>query len=292
MALEFRPARLEDREAVLAISAQIWEGHDYLPEVWESWLHSPAGPLLVAVLDGRPVALSRIELQGPAEAWLAGMRVAPAHCGKGIATALLAYTLEWLKAHHVPVSRFTTASTNTPIHHMAARFGFRLVAEVTHVRRVLERGDPKQQPRTVQADEEEAAWATFSASPFIQATAGLYGAGWTWQRFTRERLRGHLQRGEVVAWGPGPAAMGIVAYRSPETPRVVAILTGGREAGLAIVRSLACMPYADVDPDQPAYIRLTVPHGMEDLAWIGRQVGMAPHQQFTMLVYQRDTQER
>jgi len=153
VALEFRSARPEDREAVLAISAQIWEGGDYLPEVWQQWLHSPAGPLQVALLDGRPVAVSKVELQSPSEAWLAGMRVDPAHHGKGIASALLEYTLQWLDARGVPISHFTTASTNSPIHRMARCTGFRLVTEVTHLRRPLERGDSARCPRVVEADE-------------------------------------------------------------------------------------------------------------------------------------------
>ncbi len=54
-----RPARPEDRGDMEAICAQVWEGRDYVPEVWDAWLADPHGQLSVVELRGRVVALGK-----------------------------------------------------------------------------------------------------------------------------------------------------------------------------------------------------------------------------------------
>ena len=76
--LEVRDARPEDRDAVFAFCARTWgDDGDYVPDVWDSWLADATGVMLVGVADGRPVALSRINMIAPDEAWIEGLRVAP-----------------------------------------------------------------------------------------------------------------------------------------------------------------------------------------------------------------------
>ena len=40
---EIRPARPEDREAVLAFCMHTWDWGDYIESVWDEWLHDPQG---------------------------------------------------------------------------------------------------------------------------------------------------------------------------------------------------------------------------------------------------------
>ncbi|RME32959.1 MAG: AI-2E family transporter, partial [Thermoflexia bacterium] len=50
-----RPACPEDRSGMEAVCGTIWDGEDYIPEVWDEWLADPDGELTVAELDGRVV---------------------------------------------------------------------------------------------------------------------------------------------------------------------------------------------------------------------------------------------
>lgn len=289
MELEIRPALASDYESVAAISARIWEGHDYLPEVWPDWLHDPAGPLLVAIADGRPVAVDKITLHSPSEAWLSGMRVDPAYQGRGIARAVTAHTLRWLDERRVPVARFTTASNNKPIQRIAEALGFRRLAAVRHLRRPLEAGPAERVPRRLAPHEEDLAWELFGGSPFLAATGGLFGPGWTWQRLTRERLREHLTQGQVLAWGR-PARAGAIAVdeREPRLSRRVAVLAGQRRAALELLRALLREPELEVqDPDRPPELRLSAPEGVPDLDWIAEQLGLAPRHDWGMLLFER-----
>lgn len=306
MDLVIRPARPEDREAVFAIAAQIWEGHDYLPEVWEEWLHDPAGPMVVAVFAQVPVAVAKITLQSPTEAWLAGMRVDPAHRGRGLARAVTVHLLRWLDERGVPIARFSTGGDNEPIHHIAAQLGFERLTAVDHRRRELEQRLPGAAvgeqgtggaqpswayPRVLTPDEEPAAWELAARSSFLRATHGLYGVGWTWMRFQRSYLQRHLARGEVWGWGPDPAALAIVIHRSAHVPRYVSLVAGAREAGLALLRALAAAPCpVEQVAEEPPQLRMAVPEGDPESTWLAEQAGLAAGDH-AMWLLQRDSRE-
>src|SRR5437879_1326543 len=86
--IEIRPARPEDRDAVLAFCTTTWEWGDYIEEVWDDWLNNSQGLLLVATADGQPVGVAHILMLSETEAWFEGMRVDPNYRRQGIAGAL------------------------------------------------------------------------------------------------------------------------------------------------------------------------------------------------------------
>src|SRR5947209_10972137 len=86
--LEVRPARPEDRDAVLAFCAHTWESGDYIEYVWDKWLHDPEGLLLVATSDGRPVGIDHLQMLNATDAWLEGLRVDPNYRHQAIAKAM------------------------------------------------------------------------------------------------------------------------------------------------------------------------------------------------------------
>src|SRR2546423_14642906 len=91
---EIRPARPEDREAVLAFCEQTWEWGDYIEYVWDEWLHDSKGILFVATIDGKYVAVSHLQMLNERDAWLEGMRVNHAYRQNGLAKDLNEVMLE------------------------------------------------------------------------------------------------------------------------------------------------------------------------------------------------------
>ncbi|HEU5440707.1 MAG TPA: GNAT family N-acetyltransferase [Ktedonobacterales bacterium] len=129
-AIEVRPAREADREAVIAFCAHTWEDGDYIPYVWEEWLADTQGALLVATVDGEPVGLAHMRMLADDEAWLEGMRVAPHLRRHGIARRLQAPLLAAARERGAQVARLLTGATNYASQELSAGFGFIKVAEV------------------------------------------------------------------------------------------------------------------------------------------------------------------
>jgi GNAT superfamily N-acetyltransferase len=119
---------------VVAFTRTTWDGWDYLPDVWTSWLTSRAGAVFAAeaaggaeTVPGRPIAVGRVALLSASEAWMEGLRVDPAVRGHGVATAFQAAELKWAQAQGAAIVRYTTGETNEASLHLGARHGFAVV---------------------------------------------------------------------------------------------------------------------------------------------------------------------
>jgi ribosomal protein S18 acetylase RimI-like enzyme len=83
-----RPARADDKDAVLAFTQKTWDWGDYIHHVWDDWLNAPDGELVVAEMSGQPVAIAMTTIIGPGEGWLQGLRVHPEYRRHGLARDL------------------------------------------------------------------------------------------------------------------------------------------------------------------------------------------------------------
>jgi GNAT superfamily N-acetyltransferase/predicted GNAT family acetyltransferase len=199
-----RPARAEDKEAILSFCERTYEWGDYVPEVLDEWLADEHGQLLVATVDDVPVGVAHVVLLTPTEAWLQGLRVHPQHRRKGLAGQFLLRCLDLARQRGAYVARLATSSQNVAVQKTTERAGMRHVATVW----VLEA------PASA-CPEVGVTWTPLTmdhwpvvASHILTGSAladmsGLYGM-WDWQTLTESRLRHHLERGQVFAlWENG-----------------------------------------------------------------------------------------
>jgi len=75
--IRFRAIRRDDRERLLAIATRVWEGHDYLPAVFDRWVDEPGSYFGGLELDGRLVGCGRVLRLDERRGWLEGLRVDP-----------------------------------------------------------------------------------------------------------------------------------------------------------------------------------------------------------------------
>lgn len=230
-----RSAQPQDRADVEEISAQIWEGQDYVPEVWEEWLADPYGEFSVVELKGRVVAFGKLTRLADDEWWLQGLRVHPAYRRLGVAALLQAHQIEVAERVGQGMLRLATASSNRAVHRMVARDGFRRVAEFQYCS-----ADPLPGPcplRVLDPADLDDAWRQIEGSPILQAAGGLYEVSWRWLTLTRERLAAHLAAGEV--WGVDLegrlAALAIVPQPPPGAEWLWADYLEGEQAGLTVL---------------------------------------------------------
>ncbi len=110
---EVRPARSEDREAVLAFCTNTWEWGDYIERVWDDWLMNSAGQLIVATIDGQPVGMVHMSMLTRTDAWLEGMRIDPQYRQQGLARELNQAVMLEAMRRGATYARLTTEFTNT-----------------------------------------------------------------------------------------------------------------------------------------------------------------------------------
>ena len=87
---ELNPSRAaSDRDRVVELTRDVWDGHDYVPRVFDDWV-SDAGAAFQAIeLDGVLVGVQRLRPYSSGLMWYEGLRVASTHRRQGLARAML-----------------------------------------------------------------------------------------------------------------------------------------------------------------------------------------------------------
>ncbi len=176
-----RPAQAEDTPDMLELTRTIWQGEDYVPDVWQDWLADAQGILAVAEYAGRVLGLGKLTRLAAGQWWLEGLRTHPEYEGRGIAASLHAYLVDtWLRNGDGTL-RLATASFRKAIYHLSDRSGFAKVGEFSPFRAPAVQGSTRAfQP--MQESQAASALASLRASPTLALCGGLIDLGWEWVR--------------------------------------------------------------------------------------------------------------
>ncbi len=194
-----RPARPEDTTDVMELTRNIWEGQDYVPQVWDEWLADRDGLLAVAEYTGRVIGLGKLTRIAPEEWWLEGLRTHPDFEGRGVAASLHDYILQTWAENGKGVLRLATASFRVQVQHLCDRTGFKKVAEFTPYQA------PASQARTdafqpLNPQEAPEALDFILASPSLALSAGLMDLGWQWAIPATQHILAAVRLGHAWWW--------------------------------------------------------------------------------------------
>src|SRR2546430_16454301 len=71
--LQLRPVRPADRERIIEITKDVWEGRDYIPRVFDSWVADAGASFQAAAIEGVVVGVQRLRPDAPGLAWTEGL---------------------------------------------------------------------------------------------------------------------------------------------------------------------------------------------------------------------------
>lgn len=197
-----RPALAQDTPAMLEITRTIWDGHDYVPQVWDEWLRDAGGCLAVAEYGGKVVGLARLARFGDLDWWNQGLRVHPDFRGKGIASHLYEYILSCWNRIGSGTLRFTTTADRYPVHHLAERTGFERIGEFTaFTAPAVEEAPTWFKPITLKEAEYSIAFARSSA--LLEWQYGLINWGWEWTTPEMKWFLEAIAQGHAWWWKDG-----------------------------------------------------------------------------------------
>ncbi|MEA2677326.1 MAG: hypothetical protein QOJ81_1467 [Chloroflexota bacterium] len=234
--LVVRRARESDRDAVLSFATETWDGWDYIPHAWPVWLAATDGVMLVGCRadEDLPVAITRVAMVSPSEAWLEGIRVDPAVRGMEIAADLQVAELHWAAAQGATVIRYATSARNEGSHRLGARHGIELLFAYRNYWWSPDPGEEPHDPSAFDADVRAEAtklrgrvldalaadgrvataadaarvWRGLSEYAGFQAAQRLYEPRpWALGELTAEAFGRHVERGEVITSGERAVAI-------------------------------------------------------------------------------------
>lgn len=282
-----RPALPMDSADVLAFARRIWEGSDYLPEVWEEWLADPEGLLAVAEYGGRAVGCGKLTRLSQDDWWLEGLRVDPGFQGRGIASHMHAYLHQRWQTLRQGVLRLATSSRNEIVHHLCERDGFERIGEyqVYAAAPLSGAGDAAEAGfQALEPDDLPEAVAFALRSGSIRLAYSLVDLGWRWAPASADHLE-HLLRGSTAYWwGDRQGLLALDDERDDAGVRIPAL------------RLVACEPPALVDCLLD-YRRLAAALGYAKCGWLAprhaevapalQAAGMAPDWESSLFIYEK-----
>ena len=254
--ITLRPVRAADRERITEMTREVWEGHDYIPRVFDRWVSDAGAEFQAAEIDGGVVGVQRLRPYAPGLMWYEGLRVAPENRRQGVARAMLRAAIE--ESREQGFHEIRLATRDEPAIALFESIGFRLLVEVKWWRGLrLEGGEPARIP---DASEAKRLWPSAAASPGIELYGGVVPDMNSSPDFGVDELERRARRGLLRA-GPGGRALAIL--REPWGPNIAVALLAG--SGGAMRELLVALRFeADADDLEHVTVNLPLSHPAED----------------------------
>ncbi|GAC1400924.1 MAG: hypothetical protein NVSMB52_14650 [Chloroflexota bacterium] len=232
--ITIRAATRNDTPFMRRLTETVWDGHDYIPSVWPSWLADSEGMLMVALLDGCRVGLQHVAIQHDGSAWVEGIRVSPDVRGQGVGRALLDYAVAWARDVRCPAIRLATNRTNPASNCLATSAGMTVVEEMFLARAEGSEGGSGSQVRVGTTSDFEAVHSLIRSSD-----TRLYTEGWTAHVLSAERLRLLLAVQAVrVIRTPDIEGVAVVTGNAARPGTRLGLLCGSRDARTHLARAI------------------------------------------------------
>lgn len=168
-----RPALTRDHADIAEFCKGIWEGGDYVPDVWHHWFSDPNGILVSAEYEGHVIGCGKLSLIDDGQWWLEGLRVDPNRQGLKVGSKIHNYLTGWWQEHGSGTLRLMTE--NPAVVHLCSKTGFVKTHELRGYK-AKPIDEPTDNFSPAMDTSEAAAFALGSES--IQANDFLIDLGW------------------------------------------------------------------------------------------------------------------
>ncbi|HNR79192.1 MAG TPA: GNAT family N-acetyltransferase, partial [Mesotoga infera] len=128
-----RELELKDRENVLEVVKDIWEGDDYIPAAFDSWVSDSDCHFMGMWKDEALVGVANLRRLSPAVGWLEGMRIKPELQGKGYGRELAVEMMRLARNEGLKELYFSTYFDNLASIKINESLGFSRVAVFTNL---------------------------------------------------------------------------------------------------------------------------------------------------------------
>lgn len=223
--LVIRPVRPADRERVIELCRDIWDGHDYVPRVFDDWVSDSGSAFQAVELDGTVVGLQRMRPYATGLLWYEGLRVASSHRREGLARHMLQSAIAEAREQNFREVRLATG--NPAAAKLFEEVGFvRLQDDRWWKGMRVEGGESARIPGPSEADQ---LWAAIASSPGIELWGGVTAD------FRGAQDVGAKELSRLAGIGmlrSGPGGRAIVGLREPWGNNLAVAFVAGKGGAL------------------------------------------------------------
>ncbi len=196
-----RRATKDDKDGILEVSRNIWDGEDYVPIVVDKWLDDELGELTVVENEEKKVVgFVKTDILREGEYWLQGIRVHPDFRGEGLGKMMTEYLVNTIKARGYKTMELSTYVEDEGSVHIIEKYGFKRTAafKIFFTRR-KERRNAKNYELAESVDEIKGVLD----SEEMRAAKGYLSFDWVFVRAGEDILKKLIDRKEVYVLREG-----------------------------------------------------------------------------------------
>lgn len=120
-----RSIKPKDKQNVLEISKHIWEGDDYISQVFDDWVSNPNGLFCGLWEDGNLVGFGKLTHLSEKDIWLEGLRKDEKSGAKKVGEKLSGFYIKYLEGKQINSVRFSTYFGNIASIKLNEKLGFK-----------------------------------------------------------------------------------------------------------------------------------------------------------------------
>jgi GNAT superfamily N-acetyltransferase len=249
--LTLRPVRPADRERILEMTRDVWDGRDYIPRVFDDWISDSGAAFQAAEVDGVVVGLQRLRPYAPGLIWYEGLRVASTHRRQGVARAMLQSAIAESRDQGFREMRLATGNPDAV--KLFETEEFRRLLDIRWWRGLRVEGG--ESPRIPDPEEAKKMWPVIAASRGIELYAGVTADFNGAHDLSAEEME-RLARIGMLRAGPGGRA--VAGLRDAWGPNLAVAFIAGSGAAL---RELLTALRFEADADDLQNVTVSLPRG-------------------------------
>lgn len=213
-AMEMRKITPMHKEKVIQISKEIWEGDDYIPEIFDKWVSDAYGEFVGLFKENELIAFGKMTYLTPTDVWLEGLRKHQQSDIKGVAKYFTEYYIEILSNRRdITTVRFATYFSNYGSIIPAEKCGFQRI--LTCSLKNFEIGSKKKSdiPDTITADISYDEFKEYILNTkYLRQCRGLLSKGWVVYDVTDQLLSEFFTKRQFVVCIKDGKIKGIILF--------------------------------------------------------------------------------
>lgn len=209
-----RKIKPEDKQRVLEIASKIWEGDDYLPQVFDEWVQNPNGVFAGLWENNILIGFGHLKYLTATDIWLEGLRKDPDLNVKGVGEKLSHYYLKILKKDPSITSvRFSTYFDNIASIRLNEKFGFKKILYLSHKELELKKVEKlKNLSKIKTAKDFNKIQKYIECSYFLKLSKNFISKGWTVYPYSRELLKQFYDDEQILSFRENDVIKGVAIY--------------------------------------------------------------------------------
>jgi len=184
-----RKIELSDKKEILRISSQIWEGDDYVSNVFDEWVRAVDGLFTGYWEDEKLIGFGRMRFLTPTDIWLEALRKDPQTNVKGVGYKIAKYYIEHLKGKRIRSVRFSTYFGNKASIKLNEKLGFKRILKLSLKELEISNYQVKKINKAITDDIDfEKLNRYIFNSTYLKGTKNFIGKGWVVHHYSKKLL--------------------------------------------------------------------------------------------------------